>query len=743
MHHKHFLKLGRWVFRFRRSIIITWGILVLACLPFITDVVTPFQTTGFVVNGSESDATDDFINKQLGYGHNQVVVLYQSKSLRANQTQYQREIKQSLADLKHFSIPHEILLPEEGGPQISRNQRAAYAVILFKTAETISPEQIRSMQSLIKQPAHLTMQFGGEPIFVERIEKQTQLDLFHSDAIAIPVTVIIMLLIFGTLIAAVVPLALGGSCALIILLSLYTLGHVFTLSIFTLNIALLLGLCLSLDYSLFIISRFRDELTHQQSIEEAISKTLSTAGNAVFFSGMAVFISLSALLFFPINILFSIGIGGLVAVFVAVAAALTLLPALLCVIKHRINALPIRKLYCVSDDPNGHNTQGVWYKIAYHVVKRPILFSLSTLFFLFVLGYTVFNIKIGISNFDILPKHSPNQQFLDTYKKYFYAEELSPIQMLVTTDKGNILSKSAIDKVYRLVQTVQDHPSVHAVNSIVSINKRLSKAAYQNMYQLSSNQLDSSVRALLNRTTGADFTVIDIISRYPTDSTETMNLIRDLQKIKPGKHLSIKLAGMPVINMDVLTCIRDIIPYAVGWIMLLTYVILMVLLRSLFLPFKAIIMNVLSLCASYGVLVYIFQEGHLTSLLQFSSPGMIDVSLIIIIFCALFGFSMDYEVFLLTRIHEAYLSTKDNEKSIIFGIVKSSRIITSAAVIVIFLCGAFMVAEVLMVKEFGLGIAVAIFVDAFLIRTLLVPATMALVKQWNWYLPRWLVKIIR
>lgn len=742
MHHKHFLKLGHWIFRFRRFIIITWGIVILACLPFITDVVTPFQTTGFVVTGSESDTTDDFINKQLGYGHNQVVVLYHSQSLRANQPQFQREIKQSLMDLKDFSIPHEILLPEEGSSQISKNKRAAYAVILFKTAETITPDQIRTMQHLIKKPPHLTMQMGGEPIFVERIEKQTQLDLFRSDAIAIPVTVVIMLLIFGTLVAAVVPLLLGGSCALIILLSLYTLGHLFTLSIFTLNIALLLGLCLSLDYSLFIISRFRDELTHQQSMEEAITKTLSTAGYAVFFSGMAVFISLSALLFFPINILFSIGIGGLVAVFVAVAAALTLLPALLCVIKHRINALPIRKLSCVSDDPKCYSTQGGWYKIAYHVVKRPILFSFSTLFFLFILGYTVFNIKIGISNFDILPKHSPNQQFLDTYKKYFYTEELSPIQMLVTTDKGNILSKSSIDKLYRLVQTVQDNPSVHAVNSIVSLNKRFDKTTYQKMYHLSNKQLDSSVRALLNRTTGADFTVIDVISRYPTDSTETMNLIRELQKIKPGKHLTIKLSGMPVINMDVLTCIRDMIPYAAGWIMLLTYVILMVLLRSLFLPFKAIVMNILSLCASYGVLVYIFQEGHLTSLLQFSSPGIIDVSLIIIIFCALFGFSMDYEVFLLTRIHEAYLSTKDNEKSIIFGIVKSSRIITSAAVIVIFLCGAFMVAEVLMVKEFGLGIAVAIFVDAFLIRTLLVPATMALVKKWNWYLPKCLAKIM-
>lgn len=734
MHFKRFSGLGRWVFRFRRWVIVAWGIAVLACLPFVSDVIKPFQTTGFVVNGSESDITDDFINKRLGFGHNQVVVLYQSETLRATQPAFQHEIKQSLAGLEQFSIPHEILYPEEDGPQISHNGHVAYAVILFKTADSINPEQIRRMQSLIKKPPHLSIKLGGEPIFVERLETQTQEDLFRSDAVAIPVAIIIMLLIFGTLVAALVPICIGGGCALLILIGLYALGHLFTLSIFTLNIALLLGLCLSLDYSLFMIARFRDELTHHQTIEEAISKTLSTAGNAVFFSGLAVFISLSALLFFPINILFSIGIGGLVAVFVAVCAALTLLPAVLCVLKGRINRLPVRKLHKISDDPNVVNPKSGWYKIAYHVVKRPVFFSLFTLVFLFILAYTVAYIKIGISDFQILPKASENQQFFDTYKKYFYEQTLSPIKMVISTDQGSIISKRSIDKIYHLVNKIKAIPAVHEVSSLVSLNKKFKLQTYVAMYH-TPDKLNDSMRSFLNRTTGRNFTVIDIISRYPPDSSETIQLIGDLQKLNPGKHMQSRLTGMPVINLEVLSSIKRITPYAATFIIVLTYVILMILLQSLFLPLKAILMNILSLCASYGVLVFIFQEGHFHTLLQFSPQGMIDITLIIIIFCALFGFSMDYEVFLLTRIHEAYLSTHDNEKSIIFGIVKSSRIITSAAIIVIFLCGAFMVAKVFMVKEFGLGIAVAIFVDAFLIRTLLVPATMTLVKSWNWYLP--------
>jgi RND superfamily putative drug exporter len=202
------------------------------------------------------------------------------------------------------------------------------------------------------------------------------------------------------------------------------------------------------------------------------------------------------------------------------------------------------------------------------------------------------------------------------------------------------------------------------------------------------------------------------------------------------------LTGVPVINKDIVTSIVDNLPYALLWIMVSTYIILLILLRSLFLPLKAILMNLLSLCACYGALVFIFQEGHFAHWLNFQPQGMLDISILVIIFCALFGFSMDYEVFLLSRIKEYYDATHSNNRSVIFGIEKTSKIITSAALIVIFLCGSFLVAEVLMVKAFGLGIAVAIFVDAFLIRTLLVPSTMILLKKWNWYLPRWLNKIL-
>jgi len=752
MQANRFYRLGEWVYRFRIAIIVVWVVAVLGCVPFLADVISPFQSTGFVADGSKSDLADQFITKKLGYGHNQFLLLYHSDKLKATDSRFQKKISYSLSDLGDFPIEHEIILPKDNDKQISKDKHTAYVVILFKSKKAMSHELIDQFQKIIKTPKHMTVQMGGEPLFVEHINEQTQRDLFKADLIAVPVTIITLLLIFGTVVASIVPLCLGGGCALLILTILFGLGHVFTLSIFTLNIALLLGLCLSLDYSLFVIYRFRDELTilnkdslqHSEqppTIVESVAKTMATAGKAVFFSGVAVFISLSALLFFPINILFSIGVGGLVAVFVAVSAAITLLPALLGVLGYHINAWAVRKIKAQSNDPNIVDTQSAWYHVAYTVVKRPILFSLSTLFFLFFLGYTVLNVKIGISDFHVLPDHSDNQQFFDTYKENFNEQELNPIQIIVTSH-GQILSKKNINKLYDLVQNIEEKRLVKEVNSIVSFDSKLKKAQYQAIYQMKEQDREKSIQLLLNRTTRYHFTVIDVVSKYPPDSTETQKLIKQLQNMEPGSGLTMELTGIPVINADVLNCIHQILPYALLWIIILTYLILMVLLKSLFLPLKAIFMNILSLCASYGVLVYVFQEGHFHEFLHFETQGMLDVSLIIIIFCALFGFSMDYEVFLLTRIHEAYNTTHDNEKSIVFGIVKSSRIITSAALIVIFLCGSFMVADVLMVKEFGLGIAVAIFVDAFMIRTLLVPATMTLMKQWNWYLPGWIKRCL-
>ena len=738
MQHNKFYSLGKYIYPLRWYIIGLWVCMVLACTPFLPNIIAPFKTTGFVNEQSASSRATHYLDQKLGYNNNnKFVIIYTSKTLFATDKSFINKIKKSLSALDSFPIAHEIILPENNKKQISKDKHTAYAVIIIKSTQPISDELLKQFKDSIKKPEHMSMQVGGELIFVENVSKQTETDLYRADFIATPVAIITLILVFGSLVAAILPIVLGGGCALLILTSLYFLGHAITLSIFVLNIALLLGLCLSLDYSLFIISRFRDELHKGLDVKEAIAITEGTAGKAIFFSGLAVFISLSALLLFPINILFSVAIGGLTAVFMAVFTAIILLPAVLSVLNTRINRFSVR----IRWHRKGPHSN-VWHWIAEKVVKRPLICFFSILVLLLMLGYPLLSAKFGVSDYRILPEHSENRRFFDTYSDTFNESELTPISILMKSDEHSILSYKNLSNLNNFTDKLKRNPLVAGVNSIVTTDPHLTKQQYFELYKMQKDKISPAVKQLLSTTTRHYFTVINVISKYQINSPKTQTLIHDIQHIKSTPGMNMTLSGTPIDNLDVLKTITQRLPYAILWIMVFTYLILLVLLRSLFLPFKAILMNLLSLSACYGALVFIFQDGYLHQLFNFEPQGMLDISLVVIIFCAIFGFSMDYEVFLLTRIKESYDLTHDNEKSIIFGIEKSSRIITSAAMIVIFICGSFLVADVLMVKAFGLGIAVAIFVDAFLIRTILVPATMTLVKKWNWYLPAWLDKIL-
>ena len=514
-------------------------------LPCLKNIITPFQSTGLAVNGSQSEKADRFLTNNLGYGHNQLIVIYHSDKLKAFEPEFKKAIQNSLAKLKHIDIPHEIIYPE--GQQISSNQQTAYVVILLKSKTLLPDAALSELVHSIKTPAHMTMNIGGEPVFIQNINQQTRKDLFRADLLALPVSIITLLIIFGTLIATLIPIGIGGACAVVILALLYGIGHLMSLSIFTLNIALLLGLCLSLDYALFIISRYREELNEAHSNLIKIQITLARAGKAVFFSGLAVFVSLSALLFFPINILVSMGIGGLVSVFVAVCSALTLLPAILCILNDKINKFPVRTLKPKL------KSGGIWRRIANTVVNHPIKYFTSTLIFLLFLAYIFSSINIGIADFQILPKDSKNQQFFDTYTHHFKSQELNPIELIVSRD---------------LVETIKSFPEVAEVNSIVSLNKDMSKKEYIALYQHSIQ--DKHLKQFIQQSTGHSFTVIKIISHYPPESAQTKTLIQALRQLSPGHDFNFKLTGTPVVDDDVLKIVYKTAPYALAWVFVLT-----------------------------------------------------------------------------------------------------------------------------------------------------------------------------
>lgn len=731
-----FFKLGKLVYKCRWWIVILSIALFAACLPFVPKLMDPFNAIGFTDPNSESAKSNKLLNDKLGYSYNQFIVMYSSDKLLATHPTFIDEIKTSLEGLNHFPVKHQIIYPDIHNKQISPDKHSAYAVILFKSSQEADPRILNEFRRGVKQPPNLSMRIGGEPIFLDDTKKQTQIDLFKSEYIATPVAIVTMLIVFESVVAASLPIILGAVCALFILMTLFCVGHCFSLSVFTINIALLLGLCLSLDYALLLINRYRDEFHNGYDAKEALAITLATAGKAIFFSGLAVFISLSALLLFPINILFSVGIGGLAAVLVAVFMAIIVLPAVLGILGTRINLLPIHLFRFKKLKGKQY-----WRWLVKKVVKKPYVFFTVILVALLSVGYPFLHVKFGISDFRILPKTLESRQVFDTFENKFGESKLAPILAIIQTPQKNILTKKNIDYLYDFADTLMNDPRVEQVNSIVSTRPRLTKEQYGNLYT-HPDLLTPELKKLLQITTHGNLTVMTIVSKYASNSPTTKAFIQELRNRHPGDNMTLEITGTSVNTIDALKSISHTFPYAFLWIVVFTYLILLILLRSLILPLKAILTTILSLCASYGILVIVIQQGYLHELLNFEPQGMLDISLLIIIFCALFGISMDYEVFLLTRIKECFEQTHNNIKSIEYGIERSSKIITSAAVIVILICFSFMSADILMVKAFGLGIAVAVFVDAFIIRTILVPATMAILNKWSWYLPKWLNKIL-
>ena len=726
MSNSFFYALGHFIYRRRLWLIISWLLCIALCLPSLPNLMKPFNSSGFENFKSESFLAMRDIEKNIGYQKNRVLILFKKTKTATSDQQFRKDVDKALEGLNDIPQKHEVII----GP--IQHHKNILAILAYKKPQNITSQQIDDIESKIHLTKRIKMNLGGADVFIQSINKQTQKDLFRSDLVAAPVTIVTLLLVFGSIAAAFMPIVVGASCTVMMLAFLHQLAYHVSLSIFTINIATLLGLCLSLDYALFIISRFREELITGITPEEAIARTMFTAGKAVFFSGLAVFASLSALLIFPINILVSVGIGGISAVLLAVFGALTLLPAILSCLKQQINWGTLFKTKVKESS--------LWRLIANKVTHFPYLFACLGIIILTICSYPIKHIQLGIYDYHILPDQSEGREFFNAFTQHYQEEEMSPIMVVVTTH-SKLLNDKNIKKVFRLTTRLKNLDSVEKVSGYLSWIPKGKLAEYKMFYTADKARLPDSVQQILTTSTNKHTAVIYVQSQYKPESKQTKQLVRDIRDISI-KGLDIQVTGEPANNLDVFDGIYRQMPYAIAWILGITFIVLLILLKSLFLPFKAITMNILSLLATYGSLVFIFQEGHLHEWLNFDPQGSLDISMLVIIFCALFGFSMDYEVFLLTRIQESYYRTHDNNSSIVFGIEHSAKIITSAAWIVIVLCASFLVADVLMVKAFGFGIAIAIFLDAFIIRIFLVPAIMTLTHKINWYIPQFLKKVI-
>ena len=755
-----FNRLGRFVYRRRWFVLAVWLVLIAASLPLAPRVTQSLRVGGFADPSLESSRAAAKLARDLGYSTSTVIVVFESadKTLRADDPRFVAQTQTALAGLARLSVPTDVVPYTANPRQVSTDGYTAFAVINLRTDTEAAAKLMPQITAALQPPPGLRMIVGGGPAFYADVERVSQEDLARAEAVAFPIAIVALLLVFGSVLAAGLPVLAGGAAVLVILAVLALLGRALELSIFTVNLATLLGLGLGLDYSLFLASRFREEIAagaqkaegrRQEAenaalVEDAVARTLATAGQAVAFSGLTVLIGLSALLLFRINLLRSIGVGGVIVVFVSVIAALTLLPALLSFAGARIDALSLRRLLRRPTPDAGLSPEdSPWHRLAHLVMRRPLTVFLATLGLLLLLGIPFLAVRFSSPDASIMPPSAQSRQVYDVLRRDFDANETDPVLAVVTATNGEpVTSPANLAYLYDFARSVAADPRVARVDSIVTADPRLTLPQYQAYYANLDAVRDPYLSRFVRTYARGGTTLLAIVSKYPSNGPQTRLLVQKLRNSTIGNGLTLEVTGGAAGVIDTVNGLYRQFPVALLFIVLTTYLVLLALFRSVFIPLKAVIMNALSIVASYGALVWVFQDGNLSRLLNFTPLGFIEPTLPIIMFCTLFGLSMDYEVFLLSRIKERYEETGDNTESVAVGIERSARIITSAALIVVLVALSFVTADIVLVKALGLGVAVAVAVDATIVRALLVPATMRLLGHWNWYAPRWLLRLL-
>ena len=736
-----FYRLGRVMTRLRYWVIGLWLVAALASIPFAPRVAEVLSPGGFSSSDMQSQQAIDALQSGLHLSFTNVLVIFSSKTLTANDPRFIAQATAATAKLQGWSQVSQIIPFTLDPTQISHDQHTAYTSVFLRDSSDAAPKVLPDLRSRIVEQPDISVTLGGGPVFYSDIQTVSEADLRRAELIAFPFALLALLLVFRSVVAAGLPAIVGGCSVAVSLALLYLIAQHTPISIFALNITTLFGLGLGVDYSLFIVSRFREELRRGVAPQEAIAISMATAGRAVFFSGLTVSIGLLGLVIFPINMLHSVGLGGMLTVAFSIIAAVTLLPALLGVLGARVNALPVR-LPRIGRAPAAYNEErGFWHSLSLWVMRRPVLTLLPTLGFLLLLGAPFLSVRLAAPDASILPKTVKSRAAFDTLNTQFNQSETTPIILAVETT-GSPLAPANLVALDQYVRRIKSDERVANVNSIVSLDPRITLAQYELMYSDPSAIADPYIVRAVTTLAGERITMVQVYSKYGMLDTRSEALVQAIRATPPPSGMRVLVDGGTAGIIDYVNTLYGAFPWALLLIALVTYVVLALLFRSLVLPLKAILMNTLSILASYGALVFIFQEGHFSNLLNFTPLGYVEASSPILMFCALFGLSMDYEVFLLSRIREAHQQTGDNTRSVALGLERSGGIITSAAAIVILVSAAFASADMVIVKALGVGMALAVALDATLVRGLLAPATMRLLGEINWWWPwpfnRWL-----
>ena len=568
----------------------------------------------------------------------------------------------------------------------------------------------------------------GVAVVTRELSDQAEKDLQRSDLLTAPVTFVALVLVFGSVIAALLPLGVALLAVLGTFVVLTVLAQATTVSVFSLNLATGLGLGLAIDYSLFVVSRYREEFAQGVSPPVAIGRSMQTAGRTVAFSAGTVAISLMALALFPIPYLRSFAYGGVAVVALAAFAAIVVLPALLAVLGSRVEHFRVFKVRETTDG-------GAWGRQADRVMRHPVPYAVTVSLVLLLLAIPFFHLNLGLSDDRVGPKDMSSRIATDQYRQHFASREADALSVQVP-DIDPRTNEKAIDEFARELAGLPGVSRVDAITGEYLVANRKIAAYPPALLKGVNPELARFIEQRFTPQPGQRGTYLSVVPDVEPLSSRGEQLVKDIRGARAPFNFTV--AGLSARLVDTKKTVIDRLPLAIGLVALATFVLLFLMTGSLLIPLKALVLNVLSLTATFGATVWIFQEGHLANELHFTPTGTIDVFTPILMFCIAFGLSMDYEVFLLSRIKEEYDLERDNERAVSIGLQKTGRIVTAAALLLTIVFIGIATSEVTLVKAFGVGLGIAVLVDAFLIRATLVPAFMRLAGRVNWWSPRWL-----
>ncbi|RSM59513.1 hypothetical protein DMB66_27445 [Actinoplanes sp. ATCC 53533] len=678
---------GSAVVRWRRWVLVAGFALVVAGATWGAGVFGALTGGGYDDPNSPSRKAATGIAAQLGQREPDLVVLWSSDTLTVTDPAFRAAVAGAVGRIRAEADVAQVAAytDENAAPAlVSIDKRATYAAVYLTAAdEDGKVAAYHRVEPALAAPA-LTTEVGGLVAFTDQANTQTERDITRAEIFSLPILFVLLVLIFRGLIAALSPLLIGGIAILGALVAVRALTYVTDISVFAINVITLLGLGMAVDYSLFVVSRFREELANGRDVAAAIRTTVATAGRTVVVSGLTIVLALSSLLIFPQPFLGGMAIGGIAAVLIAMLAALTVLPAVLSLLGHRIDKLRLPL-------PQRARPGAGWARIAHSVMRRPVLYVVGVLVVLTAFAAPFLRVEFGGFDERVLPADTPARVVGERLAGGFPGGGEQPITVLVTGAPGAELAA----RIGRL-------PDVTA--------------------------------AAVTAERGAS-SLITVTYPGTLSGAESRDIVSRIRELPPPAGAEVLVGGRPAVEADLLESLADRLPWMALIMAVATMLLLFLAFGSVLLPIKAVLMNLVSIGASFGVVVWIFQDGNLEGLLRFSSTGFIEPSNMILVLAVLFGLATDYEVFLLSRVREEWDASGDNTAAVAAGLQRTGGIITAAAVLLITVVAGFATGGVTVIKTIGVGMIVAIIVDATLVRALLVPATMRLLGRWNWWAP--------